>query len=132
MVNTNEDDKSWHQDHAAWVKEVEQWQHESNRLVALLYQLERALPEHTGMLAKHVLLIEQHEKLINSHGCSIAGDCHLHSCSELKSQQQQTECYQNLSHLHDEARQEHVTLKKMYSEEMDKFKSLLRKLLKEC
>ena len=26
MVDINKENKSWHQDHAAWVNEVEQWQ----------------------------------------------------------------------------------------------------------
>ena len=51
----------WHQDHKKWIQEVAQWQHESDRLVALLYQLECALPEHSAVLNNHVTGIEQHE-----------------------------------------------------------------------
>lgn len=132
MVDINKENKSWHQDHAAWVNEVEQWQHDTNRLVALLYQLERSLPEHTAMLVKHVSLIEQHEKLINTYEYVDADGGGLHSYAESKSLQQQAESHHKLSCLHDEVRQEHMVLKKNYTEEMKKFKLLLGKLLKEC
>jgi hypothetical protein len=35
-----EENKYWHEDHLTWIQEVEQWQHETRRLLALLYCLD--------------------------------------------------------------------------------------------
>ena len=121
-----EENKRWHEEHLAWIQEAEQWQHETRRLLALLYLLERALPEHTSMLNKHAILIAENEQQLSSYECDT--DEHASAIS----QKQHTEFHQRLSRLHEEAKQEHLKLRQTYSEEMDRFKSLVLKLLKEC
>jgi hypothetical protein len=126
-----EENKYWHEDHLTWIQEVEQWQHETRRLLALLYLLERALPEHSSTLNKHASLIEKHEQQVNNYECGLDEHCPP-NCPSFITQEQQMEFHQTLSKLHDEAKQEHLKLKRTYSEEMDKFKSLVLELLKEC
>ncbi len=74
MVNKEilqEENKRWHEEHLAWMQEAEQWQHETRRLLALLYLLERALPEHSSLLNKHAILIADNEQLLSSSECDI-------------------------------------------------------------
>jgi len=120
------ENKRWHEEHLAWIQEAEHWQHETRRLLALLYLLERALPEHTSMLNKHAILIAENEQKLNSY------ECDFDEYSGVITQEKNTEFHQGLSELHEEARQEHLKLKHTYSEEMVRFKSLVLKLLEEC
>lgn len=129
MINKEilqEENKRWHEEHLAWIQEAEQWQHETRRLLALLYLLERALPEHTSMLNKHAILISKNEQQLLDYECGFD-----EQASDII-QEQNTEFHQQLSKLHEEAKQEHLKLRQSYSEEMDRFKSLVLKLLKEC
>ncbi len=113
----------WHQDHKKWIKDVGQWQHESDRLVALLYQLECALPEHSSMLNNHVAGIEQHDGYIQRYEDGML---------EFESMEKKQEYHHNLSRLHAKMKDEHTRLKQMYASEMEKFRALLNKLLCEC
>lgn len=129
MINKailQEENTRWHEEHLAWILEAEQWQHETRRLLAHLYLLERALPEHSSMLNRHAILITDNEQQLNSYEYDI--DEH----AVARSQEQHTEFHQELSKIHEEAKQEHLKLKQTYSEEMDRFKSLVLKLLNEC
>ncbi len=134
MVSTTilrEENQHWHKEHSAWLKEVEQWQHETRRLLALLYLLERALPEHTSILNKHAAIIENHEQLVNNYECGLDEHC-IPTCPSFITHEQQQEVHQTLSKLHEDAKQEHLLLKANYSQEMERFRSLASKLLDAC
>jgi len=121
-----EENRRWHQEHLAWIQEADEWQHETRRLLALLYLLERALPEHSSKLNKHTILIAENEHQLHNYECDIVAN------SDVMSQTQHSESHQRLSKLHEQTKQEHLKLKQTYFEEMDRFKSLILKLLKEC
>lgn len=121
-----EENKRWHEEHLAWLQETEQWQHETQRLLALLYLLERALPEHTSMLNKHAILIAENERQLSHY------EYGFNQHTDAITQKQHIEFHQKLSKLHEEAKQEHLKLQHTYSEEMNKFKLLVLELLKEC
>ena len=133
MIDTKElkeENKLWHQEHATWVAEVEQWQHKTQRLIALLYMLDSALPEHSAMLTKHVSLIEQHEKLVTCYECGMEERC-FSTCPDFKSPLEHVEIHQKQSSLHAEVKQEHQLLKHTYAKEMKNFKQLAKRLLDE-
>lgn len=120
-VNTH-----WHNEYLGWMQEAKQWQHETQRLLALLYLLERALPEHSSRLNKHAAFIADNEQQLSNYECEIDNP----TCGT--SQGHHAEIQQRLSKLHQKAKQEHLELKHAYSKEMDSFKLLVLKLLKEC
>lgn len=129
MVNKKilqQENTHWHEEHLAWIQEAEHWQHETRRLLALLYLLERALPEHSSMLNKHTFLIAENEHQLSNFEC----DADEHT--DINSQQHQIEFHQKLSKLHEKTKQQHFELKNTYSVEMSRFKSLILKLLNEC
>jgi heterodisulfide reductase subunit C len=133
MVDTKalkEENKLWHQEHVSWMEEVEQWQHKTDRLIALLYMLDRALPEHSAMLKNHVSLIEQNEKLVACYECGIEERC-FSSCPDFRSPSQYIVIHNKQKDLHTQVRQEHQLLKHMYAKEMKKFKQLAKKILEE-
>lgn len=134
MVSTKElkeESKAWHEDHAMWMRETKQWQHETERLVALLYLLERALPERSSILEQHATLIENHEQQVSSYECGMDERC-FPACPTFKSLQQQATFHQNLLELHVKAKQQHLNLKQLYSEELETFRELVKRLLDEC
>ncbi|MFT7413670.1 MAG: hypothetical protein ACI9FO_000321 [Methylophagaceae bacterium] len=124
--NLQEENTRWHEEHSTWIQETELWQHETRRLLALLYLLERALPEHSSMLKKHAILIAKNERQLSSYECDIDEN------TDVISQEKHTKFHQKLSNIHEEAKQEHLKLKHTYTQEMGKFKSLVLKLLNEC
>ncbi len=133
MIDTKalkEENERWHQEHAIWVEEAEHWQHETQRLVALLFMLDRAIPEHTAMLIKHVALIERHEQLVTCYECGLDERC-FPTCPDFKSSEEHVDIHQKLVDLHAETKQEHQLLNQTIDKEMTRFRSLARELLNE-
>jgi len=134
MVSTKDlkdENKHWHQEHLLWMKETKQWQHETEKLVALLYLLERALPEQSSALTQHVTLIDGHERQVTNYECGMDEHC-LPACPTYKTAEQQASFHQNLAELHERVKQHHLVLKQSYSAEMEKFRTLAKQLLDEC
>ncbi len=134
MVSTKDlkdDNKQWHEDHALWIKETKLWQHDIERLLALLYLLERALPEHSLSLTRHTVLIDEHEQLVSRYECGMDERC-IPTCPAFKSLEEQTEFHQKLSKLHVDAKRQHLDIKQRYAEEMEKFRVLAKQLFDEC
>ena len=133
MIDTKalkEENERWHQEHAIWVEEAEHWQHETQRLVALLFMLDRAIPEHTAMLIKHVALIERHEQLVTCYECGLDERC-FPTCPDFKSSEEHVDIHQKLVDLHAETKQEHQLLNQTIDKEMTRFRLLARELLNE-
>ena len=126
-----EENEHWHQDHLMWMTEIKQWQNEAERLVALLYLLERALPEHSVMMQKHTAMIADHEKQIRYYDDRMDED-YLSSSRDCEIAQGEIELHQNLAKQHADIKQQHLKMKQMYLNEMEKFKSLIKNLLDEC
>ena len=64
--------REWHREHVAWMKDITIWQREQQLAEALLYQLEHALPdhrlrmlEHSDDIAAHEQRLREHEKLLS-------------------------------------------------------------------
>lgn len=125
-----EENKLWHQEHTVWMKELDQWRHETRRMVALLCLVERALPEHSVMLKKHESLIIDHEKHMQCDGCGLDERC-FPTCPTYKSPQQIEELHQKLANSHASSKHQHQVIKQTFAEEMEKFRSLVKNLLKE-
>lgn len=134
MVGRNafrDENRHWHEDHALWKKETEIWQHEIEKLVALLYLLERALPEKSSLLKLHSTLIDEHEQQVTSYECGMDERCFA-DCPTYKSAEQQAQFHQKLAELHQQVKTQHLKLKQNYSAEMEKFRLLAQQLLDEC
>ncbi|MDH5357260.1 MAG: hypothetical protein OEY48_06285 [Gammaproteobacteria bacterium] len=134
MINIQvlkKESKRWQDEHANWMKEIEHWQSVTQRLVALLYMLDRALPEHSTLMSKHISLIEQHEDMMKCLECGEINNHCFPSCPDFKTPEQQTKFHQKMVDLHQEVNQQHQSLKKTYVTEMEKFSALARKLFDE-
>ncbi len=125
-----QENEQWHRDHELWAEEVKLWQHESERLVAMLYRIERAIPDHSSLLEQHKSLIEEHEQRVISYECGIDEHC-IKTCPDYKTPEQQRHFHKDLSEVHEKTRRQHDKIKQLYSTEMKKFRALLLELLEE-
>lgn len=123
-----QENQRWHQQHAEWVEEAQKWQRETQRLAALLYLLDRALPEHSAVLAKHISLIEQYEDIVSCYECGIKPEC-LKTCESYKSIEEQEQFHTELCQFHAETEQKHENLKNTFQLEMENFKRLANELI---
>lgn len=123
--------KSWHQEHSTWMEEVKVWQIETDRLVAQLYLLERAIPDHSRALSAHTKEIDNREQLMSDYESGKMPHCMPPSPPDNLSAEQE-EFHSRLSILHERVRSQHLQLKQTYGEEMKKFKALAKKMLDEC
>jgi len=125
-----EEKQHWHEDHLHWIADIEQWQQETHRLVALLYRLEKAIPEHASKLQRHLVLIEKHEQKITEYQGG-RDQRYLADGDDSVSIGRQLEFYKTLKNLHNEAKQQHLELKQSYADEMEQFRNLALALLAE-
>lgn len=134
MIDTQslkQENAQWHRDHAVWAEEVRQWQHETERLVAMLYRVERAIPDHSSLLEKHNALIETHEQRVYSYECGLDEHC-IRTCPDYKTPEQQEMFHKELLEVHEQTRLEHEKIKRLYIDEMERFRTLLLDLLQQC
>lgn len=69
------ENKQWRSDHSLWLADLEQWQHHTQRLVAILCKLERCLPEKSAKLGQHTALINKYESDIHRYECGLDPQC---------------------------------------------------------
>lgn len=125
-----EEKQHWHEDHVQWIADIELWQQETHRLVALLYKLEKVIPEHSSKLKQHLSLIEQHEQKITQYQGG-RDQRYLTKGDDSVAIERQLEFYKTLSKLHEQTKLEHDELKQSYAVAMEEFRDLAKKLLAE-
>jgi hypothetical protein len=130
LKTLREQNQHWHEQHAQWVEDVQKWQRETQRLTALLYQLERALPDHSTRLTKHLVLIDDHEEIVRRYECGLDDNC-LTACPDFKTEQEQKEMRLQLCQLHSDVEREHEKLKQQYAHGLERFRALTKRLLNE-
>lgn len=131
LQTLKDENQRWHQQHADWLNEAQKWQRETHRLSALLYLLDKALPEHSAMLNKHIALINKHEEMVNCYECGIEPQC-FDTCDSYKTEHEQHVFHETLCQLHGEAESEHEKLKQMFIDEMERFRTLAKELLQQA
>lgn len=120
--------KDWYEEHTEWMEETLRWQRETKRLVAILYQLERALPEHSLTLTRHVAMIKEHQRLLLKYESGLDEECYP-QCPGFDSATELENLHQSLCETHDKTDLNHRRLRKNYMAEMKHFKALAQKLM---
>ncbi len=57
--------EQWQQDNERWQEEINTWQNENKLFIALLYMLEKALPEYASKLSIHKARIDKYNEHLN-------------------------------------------------------------------
>ncbi len=124
LKKIREQSQHWHKQHAQWVDDVHRWQRETKYATALLFQLERALPDHTRRLSEHLKLIDKHENIVKSYEC-------LTEHPDFKTEKGQEETRLQFCQLHRDVEQEHEKLEQQYSQGLESFRALAKRLVDE-
>ncbi len=64
---------NWHKEHSKWKKDIAGWQKKQRRIEAILYQLERELPDYRDVAARLWDIIEVHEHRLIEHEKLLTG-----------------------------------------------------------
>lgn len=119
----------WQQDDKHWQQEISDWLHQTQRLVALLYMLEKSLPEHSSQLDQHKSRIDRHNEELRrySHGVSENG---YPGAAAMELQQYQ-QLHEIMQMNHKDMRLEHERFSKEYRNKMRQFRELAERLIQE-
>ncbi len=122
--------EQWQQDDADWQQEIQFWQQETQRLVALLYMLEKTLPEHSSKLQLHKARIDRHNKDLTLYHCGLEKNC-LPDCPSHISLEKQKQLHKIMEKNHQDMRREHAAFSKEYRKKMRRFRELAQQLMQE-
>ncbi len=125
-----EQNQRWRKQHKEWIADAQKWQNKTKRSTALLFQLERSLPDISKLLTRHRLLIEQHQEIVTRYECGLDDNC-LTECPDFKTEQEQKEMRLQLCQMHSELEREHEQLKQEYARGFERFRALAKNLLDE-
>jgi len=110
-----QDNQQWRDEHARWHAEIQVWQKEANRLTAVLFRLERAVPEYGDTLKHHAFSILQHDLRLRHHEKKLASTLHNGPPREITREILQTEHREQADH-HRQVRQEHEEMRRIHQE----------------
>jgi phosphoenolpyruvate carboxylase len=119
---------NWQRDDERWQQEISDWLHQTQRLVALLYMLEKVLPEHSSQLDQHKVRIDRHNEELSHYRHGLEKVSQRLATTEFD-QQQQLHVIMGMNH-HD-MRREHEKFSKDYRNKMQQFRDLAQRLLNE-
>ncbi|MCX4193271.1 hypothetical protein [Methylophaga sp. OBS1] len=120
----------WQQDDERWRQEIEDWQHETQRLVALLYMLEKALPEQSSKLDIHKARIDKHNEDLNRYRCGLEKQCPP-ACPSHIDIEKNKRLHKMMALNHEDMQREHKTFSREYHKKMRRFRELAERLMNE-
>jgi patatin-like phospholipase/acyl hydrolase len=134
---SSRDDMDWHQaisewqrDDQCWQQDITDWLQHTQRLVALLYLLEKALPEHSSQLEQHRARLDKHNALLSRFRQEVEETYPKKSASE-RDLRQHTKMHEKLAKNHFDMQREHDELSNDYRSKMQQFTSLAERLHQE-
>lgn len=122
--------RHWQDDDKHWQQEIYDWQHETQRLVALLYMMEKALPEHSLKLEKHKHRIDSHNEELTRYYRALETKSAT-SNSNVSDISQQRKIHERMDKSHSTMRREHNKFSQEYQQKMQRFRVLAQRLIDE-
>ena len=123
--------KGWHEEHKRWKRDIVGWLKTQRRIEAILYQLERELPDYrevaahmTDVIENHEMRLREHDELLNRYleeGQDDAGEC-----SRLEKE------HGKQAALHAEVQEEHDAFRTAYLRAMRRVERLVKRLQALC
>jgi len=69
LKTCNHEHEQWHFDYATWMDEYQSWKHCEQSVIAIIFELERALPDHRIRLDRFYDKMNECEKILEEHRC---------------------------------------------------------------
>ncbi|HEB95600.1 MAG TPA: hypothetical protein ENI96_04115 [Sedimenticola thiotaurini] len=117
------DNQRWRREHARWQDDVRQWQQESNRLSAVLFRLERAIPDYGDTLKDHAFAILQHDLRLRHHEQKLSASLDNGPPREITREILVAEHREQADH-HRGVRRQHENMKKLHREAIREIRRL--------
>ncbi|WP_438971874.1 hypothetical protein [Methylophaga sp.] len=122
--------QQWQEDDKRWQKDIDDWQRETKRLIAFLYMMEKALPEHSSKLEQHKQRIDKHNDELTRYQCGLDEHC-LPSCPSHIDITKQRVLHKKMEKLHQSMAEEHEQFSIDYLQKMQIFRELTQRLMDE-
>ncbi len=119
------DNRRWRGEHARWQEEIRHWQQEANRLTAVLFRLERAIPEYGDTLKDHAFEILQHDLGLRHHERKLAAVLR-HKAGNPVSREILQDEHREQANLHRDVRRQHQEMRRLHQEAIDEIRRLTR------
>ncbi len=122
---------NWHEEHRSWKRDITGWQRRQRRIEAVLYQLERELPDYRDVAAHLSDVIEEHEQRLSEHERLLAGYLSHNETDPAKWAELDQE-HDRQARLHTEVQEEHDAFRTAYLAAMKKVERLVKRLQALC
>ncbi len=122
---------NWHNEHRKWKKDIVGWQKKQRRIEAILYQLERELPDYREVATHLSDVIEDHETRLSEHEKLLAGYLNCNETDPVKWTEVDVE-HRKQAQLHAEVKEEHDAFRAAYLTAMKKVERLVKRLQALC
>ncbi len=126
----SESDK-WHQEHRSWKRDITAWQKRQRRIEAILYQLERELPDYRDVAAHLSDVIEEHERRLSEHDRLLKEYLGNDETDPAKWTELDLE-HENQARMHAAVQEEHEAFRTAYLAAMKKVERLVKRLQSLC
>ncbi len=118
---------SWHREHKRWKRDIVGWQKKQRRIEAILYQLERELPDYREVAAHLSDVIEDHETRLTEHERLLSSYLHHDETDPVKWSELDAE-HERQAKLHAEVQEEHEAFRAAYLAAMKRVDRLVKRL----
>ncbi len=121
----------WQGEHRKWKKDIVGWQKKQRRIEALLYQLERELPDYREVAVYLSDVIEEHETRLSEHEKLLARYLEHDETDPARWRELDME-HGKQAKLHAKVQEEHDAFRAAYLAAMTKVERLVKRLQKLC
>jgi len=157
MINTYEDclkqceqdHDQWSREYSAWMEDVQHWKNCEHGVLAALFKLESALPDHHIQLNQFHDMVRNYKRILDGHGrnfshastdaidekCQVELE-YLRKFGKSRCQNCEPQCFQALVEIHrqaanhhEEMAHAHTRLKAEYESAMEQLQQLANRLL---
>ncbi len=118
---------TWHREHRKWKKDIVGWKRKQRRIEAILYQLERELPDYRDVATHLSDVIEDHENRLKEHEKRLAAVMARGEKDPVKRERLETE-HRKQASIHAEVQKEQEAFRKAYLATMAKVEQLVKRL----
>lgn len=123
---------SWHKEHRKWKRDIVGWQNKQRRIEALLYQLERELPDYRDVATHLSDVIEEHEHRLEEYEKLLKGFLSQEGGERNRSWKELDAEHVRQAKLHAEVQEEHDAFRTAYLSAMKKVNRLVTRLQALC
>ncbi len=122
--------EQWQQNNQRWQEEINTWQNENKLFIALLYMLEKALPEYASKLSIHKARIDKYNEHLNGYRAELEKSSLSAPSSPIELEKHKA-LHEFMARTHLEMQCEHEVFSRDYRAKVKHFHELAERLINE-